>query len=904
MTTPNIRDTATDLTTPALSADIKLLGNLLGVVIREQHGDTAFDLVEHIRASAKARRKDDPEATEHMTRTIRHLSLDSKRVLIKAFSNYFQLINIAEDQQRIRVLRQREGSGHLDESIYDAVRSLHEAGLSAAEMQNLLNQLRVRLVLTAHPSEAKRKEVLIKLRQIADLIALRDRQALLPREQQRLETTLMEEIEELWQTRPTRASRTTVADEVDFGLYFITSVIMDVVISIYDELQDALETYYPAADWSNPPGLLRFASWIGGDRDGNPNVTSDVTLQTLRTLRDAARHVYMAEVTFLREHLTQAQDEVHVSEALQEAVQTHGEIAGLYPGEIYRQQMEIIRRKLEADTYRTSRELLADLLLVQDSLRENRGQHVANGALLRLIRKVRLFGLHLVPLDIREDARLHAAALDELFRHYGLTDNYLDMPEADKQALLTREIVNPRPFFPVDVSPFSETTQRVIATWRMIAEAHKLYTPIVIDSVIASMSQQPSDILAMLMLAKEVGIQKDVDLVPLFETIDDLHAAPGIMTTLFNNPEYRKYLDARGVRRGPRQQIMLGYSDSSKDGGYLASNWNLYMAQQTLTETCTAHGISLHLFHGRGGSIGRGGGPTNRAILSQPPMSLRGGIKITEQGEVIAYRYSNAEIARRHLHQVMHASLLALGIPQEHEVRSEWRAAMDALSETGRVAYRQFVYETPGFMEYWQQATPIHELSMLPISSRPARRKSGGGFADMRAIPWVFSWMQSRAIIPSWYGVGTALEQFCAQDTNNLTMLREMYRRWPFFKAVIENAQLDVAKADMGIAELYASLVKDEAVRETIFGQMKREHERTVQMISRILDQPEILDNMPVIQRSIERRNPYVDPLNFIQVELLRELRQLSPDSPEYEAVLSAALATVNGVAAGLKVTG
>jgi phosphoenolpyruvate carboxylase len=900
----NIRDTSTDLTTPALSADIRLLGNLLGVVIREQHGDTAFDLVEHIRASAKDRRRGNDEATAQMIRTIRHLSLDSRRVLIKAFSNYFQLINIAEDQQRIRVLRQREGSGHLDESIYDAVSTLHEAGITAEQMQALLNQLRVRLVLTAHPSEAKRKEVLIKLRQIADLMATRDLQALLPREQAAIETTLLEEVEELWQTRPTRASRTTVADEVDFGLYFITSVIMDVVIGIYDELQGALETHYPDADWTNPPGLLRFASWIGGDRDGNPNVTSDVTLQTLRTLRDAARQVYRAEVTYLREHLTQAEDEVDVSDALLEAVQSHGEVAGLYPGEIYRQQMEIIRRKLEKDTYTTSRELLDDLLIVQDSLRDHRGEHVGSGALLRLIRKVRLFGLHLVPLDIREDARLHAAALDELFRHYGLAEKYLDMPEADKQALLTREIVNPRPFFPVDPTPFSDTTQRVIATWRMIATAHNLYTPIVIDSVIASMSQQPSDILAMLMLASEVGIQNDVDLVPLFETIDDLHAAPSIMTALFNNPEYRKYLDARGVRRGPRQQVMLGYSDSSKDGGYLASNWNLYVAQQTLTETCLAHGISLHLFHGRGGSIGRGGGPTNRAILSQPPMSLRGGIKITEQGEVIAYRYGNAAIARRHLHQVMHASLVALGIPQEHEVRPEWREAMDALSEAGRVAYRQFVYDTPGFIEYWQQATPINELSRLPISSRPARRKSGGGFADMRAIPWVFSWMQSRAIMPSWYGVGTALEQFSAQADGNLDRLREMYRRWPFFKAVIENEQLDVAKADMGIAELYASLVPDASVRDRIFTQMREEHERACRMIAHILEQDEILDNMPVIQRSIERRNPYVDPLNFIQVDLLRQLRQLEPDSPEYESTLSAVLATVNGVAAGLKVTG
>ncbi|MBZ0301311.1 MAG: phosphoenolpyruvate carboxylase [Anaerolineae bacterium] len=891
----------------ALSTDIRLLGGLLGEIIREQHGEASFALVEQIRASAKARRDrsgTNQDQTNDLAAAIRELDLEAREVLIKAFGNYFQLINIAEDQQRVRVLRQREADGVLDESVDAAIRTLHEAGVTAEQIQDLFNQLRVRLVLTAHPSEAKRKEVLIKLRTIADMIARQDLQDLLPREQAGMEAQIKEEIEELWQTPATRTTRKTVADEVDFGLYFLTSTIMDVALDVYDDIERSLNAYYPETDWSQPPGLLRYASWIGGDRDGNPNVTSDVTLQTLQTQREAARQVYLQEVALLRDHLTQSVEEIGVSHALQRAIEAVGYPEEFYPGEIYRQQLDIIWNRLKRDEYHDSRELLNDLLLIDESLRQNKGAHVANGSLRRLIRKVRLFGLHLMPLDIREDARLQIATLDELFRHYGLVENYATLPEEEKQALLNREIGNPRPFFPTDTSQFSEIVQRVIATWRMIGDAHRRYSPIVIDTVIASMCQFPSDVLGMLLMATEVGVQEDVELVPLFETIDDLYHGSEIMKVLFKNETYWNYMLARGKRRGLHQQIMIGYSDSSKDGGYLASNWHLYRAQQLLTETCEAHGVSLQLFHGRGGSIGRGGGPTNRAILSQPPSSLKGGIKITEQGEVIAYRYTNATIGRRHLHQIMHAMLLALGTPQvmDTDVKPEWREAMSTLSEVSRRAYRTFVYETPGFLDYWYQATPINELARLPISSRPAKRASSGGFGSIRAIPWIFSWMQSRAIVPSWFGVGTALQHF--SEHNGLDLLHEMYRAWPFFHAVIENVQLDVAKADMGIAALYASLVADEQVRSVIFGQIKAEHERTCDMLCAVLEQDELLSHSPVIKRSIERRNPYVDPLNFIQVALLAELRTLEPDTPEYDAVLRAVLSTISSIAAGMKTTG
>ena len=444
----------------------------------------------------------------------------------------------------------------------------------------------------------------------------------------------------------------------------------------------------------------------------------------------------------------------------------------------------------------------------------------------------------------------------------------------------------------------------MIATWRMIAKAHQQYGPGVIDTSIASMSQYPSDVLAMQLFATEAGVADHLDIVPLFETVDDLKAAPAVMTALFENEVYSRHLKHRPTYGGLLgQEIMIGYSDSNKDGGYLASNWNLYQAQESLAETCAQRGISLRLFHGRGGSIGRGGGPTNRAILSQPPGSLHGEIKITEQGEVIGYRYANAAIAWRHLGQVMNAIFTAVGTPTTSQVDPAWHTTMETLSESGRKAYRRFVYETDGFLTYWQQATPMNELANMRIGSRPVKRKKGG-FDAIRAIPWVFSWMQSRAIIPSWYGVGHALETFCEESPDHLPMLQQMYAEWPFFTILIENVELDVAKADMEIAELYSGLVKDNALRERIFTDMREEHRRTCDTICLVTGQNELLDNMPVIKRSIAGRNPYVDPLNFIQVELLRELRELEPDTENHQAVLREVLATVSGIAAGMKTTG
>lgn len=891
-----------------ISDDIHLLGNLLGDTIRNQQGDAGLQLVEQIRSLARARRQGDETATDRLSQQISALPLQDLNVLTNAFSNYFQLINIAEDQQRLRVLEEREVSGTIRETIADAITTLEEQAMTPEEVRKALQQLRFRFVLTAHPSESKRQEILILLANIATLLDELRNCPEISRKKRQIECSFQEKIETLLQTQQVRDRQKTVADEVQYGLYYLTSVIMDATVDIYADLQEALNHSFPEENWRELPSILSYASWIGGDRDGNPNVTPFATLDTLETMRNAAREVYLSEVSQLRDLLTQSTHLTPVSPQLGSLLREDASLAILYPNEPYRQQLERIRRHLELDEYFSASELLDDLLPMAQSLRQFGGENVAGGRLHRLIHKVRHFGLHLLPLDIREDAGLIRNALDEIFRSYGICDEYANAPEAEKLRILEREIANHRPLIPRDTSHFSDATRMIIDTWEMIAVAQQRFGSIVIDTVISSMSQNASDVLAMLLLAKEVGVEKNLDVVPLFETIADLREAPSMMFTLFETPVYREYLQNRADGQRQRQQIMLGYSDSGKDGGYFASNWELYQAQRSLTAVCNEAGVSLQLFHGRGGSIGRGGGPTNRAILSQPPGGMQGGVKITEQGEVIAYRYANPGIARRHLHQVLNAAILQATQGNDsaasHSLRHAWWDAMTILAETSRRVYRSFVYDNADFLDYWQQATPIHEISQLRISSRPASRRTKAGFAAMRAIPWVFSWVQSRTIIPSWFGVGSALEQFCMAAESNLALLQAMYREWPFFQNTIQNLEMDVAKADMGIAQLYSRLVDDEDMAERQFSWIQSEHQKTADWVCKITQQAALLDSMPVIQHSITRRNPYVDPINFIQVELLHRYRQASEDDPERPALLRAVLDSINGIAAGMKTTG
>ncbi len=896
-----------DAVREAISADIHLLGDLLGEVIVEQEGEALFELEERVRALAKERRSGEQAAASELDALVASLDLAQADFLTKAFATYFRLVNIAEETQRVRVLRSRERArgGHIRESVSEAVVGFRRARLSAEDLRSLLSSLSIRPVLTAHPTEAKRDVVLAKARRIGESLHRLDVHRLLPREAAAEIADIREEIVGLWQTTPTRSASPSVLDEVDHGLYFLGATLMDVVPQVYAELEAALASEYPENRWRLPP-FLRFGSWMGGDREGNPFVKPETTLAAIRAARETARSEYRARVLDLSDHLTQFLGEVDASDELlfsiaEDAARYPGLGSSLprrFPGELYRQKLILITRKLEDDAYPTTADLLADLALIERSLRQHRGASVAAGRLRRLMRQVQVFGLNLVVLDVRQHSSSHAHALGELLARSGVCDGYAGLPEAERQAILTNEIRHGGvPLPPGEL--LSPVAGDVVETFRMIREAHQRFGRDCITAYVVSLTQGASDLLAVLLLAQGVGISHDLDIVPLFESVQDLRAAPRIMADLFTNLSYSRHLAARDRR----QQVMIGYSDSNKEAGYLAANWELHQAQRNLVRVCREHGDALELFHGRGGSIERGGGPTNRSILAEPPGSVAGRLKITEQGEVIAERYTNPHIAYRHLSQVVNAVLRASAPHRTRAIAADWESALVETAECARRAYRELVCETPGFEEYFRQATPIDEIVSLQIGSRPARRHEGG-IDGLRAIPWVFAWMQSRVLLPGWYGLGTALRAYCDRSPECQERLRAMYRRWGFFATVIDNAQMALAKADMPIGRLYADLVRDAALRDEIYGRIEAEHELASRMVVAVTNQESLLDHEPELQHSIGRRNPYVDPLNYVQVELLRRLRSLDEDDPQRADIAEAILRTINGIASAMKNTG
>jgi phosphoenolpyruvate carboxylase len=541
---------------------------------------------------------------------------------------------------------------------------------------------------------------------------------------------------------------------------------------------------------------------------------------------------------------------------------------------------------------------LDELRMVQQSLCDYPGgQRLAEGRLATLVRQVEIFGFHLATLDVRQHADRHRSALAEVFQRYGL--DYGDWPEARRAELLTAELLNPRPLTPHHLD-FTEETNETLESFRLIRRAHERVGHRAVENYVISMTTGASDVLAVLLMAKDAGIADDINVVPLFETVADLHAAPAIMEELFENPAYRQHLE----KLGWAQQIMIGYSDSNKDGGYLTANWELHLAQRALAATCARHDITLTLFHGRGGSVGRGGGPANKAILAQPPESVRGRLKLTEQGEAITTRYANWELAHRHLEQIVHAVLLSSGKrPYIGPSRGgAWQQAMEALSPLAEEHYRRLVHESPEMLRYFHDATPINQIGRLNIGSRPAKRKATAGIQDLRAIPWVFAWTQSRVTLPGWYPLGTAFTQWAGDDPERWALFSTMYHEWPFFRATIDNAQMSMRKADMLIAEVYSTLADEEA-RQTIFPTLRAEFERTEKAILRLTAQKDLLENEPWLQRSIRVRNPYIDPMNYIQVALIHRLSE-QPDGPDAEDLRRVILLSVNGIAAGLRNTG
>ncbi len=793
-------------------------------------------------------------------------------------------------------------------------------------------------MLTAHPTEAKRRTILGKTRRISAHLAAVDHPLVTAQERQELEEAVLREIAAIWQSDEVRARRPTVQDEVRNGLFYFDQVLWEVLPSLYRDLRRALAAHYPEARFAIPP-FLRFGSWIGGDRDGNPHVTVEATWETLRLHKELALRKHLEGLSRLWGALSQSVAQMGASAELRASVEaeeaTLGE-AGLSlqdrdEREFYRRKLVCMHLRLEATlratsrevatapswAYRRAAELAADLALIQQSLADNRGGRWADGPVQTAMDQVRIFGFHLAPLDLRQDAAVIRAALAEVARAVRLTEGDLrDLPEAERAALLTREIQSPRPLIPpAHLARFSPETTEAIALFHLIQRVWTEEAPEAIGAVILSMTRQPSDLLATLLLAKEAGLlvrdgeetRSGIDLAPLFEKIQALGDAPAIMNAVYANSAYRSHLEARGGV----QEVMLGYSDSSKDGGYLTSNWELYVAQEGLAAGAAAAGVRLRLFHGRGGTVGRGGGPMHEAIHAQPPGTVRGRIKITEQGEMIHYKYGDAAVAARNLELVASAVLeTSAGIQGTTALDPAWPAMMAALSERACRAYRGLVVEDPGLFRYFQEATPVQEISRLNIASRPAWRRAAGTLEDLRVIPWVFAWVQSRHYLPGWYGLGAALGEFVAEDpVRHLAILQQMYRAWPFFSRLIDNAQMTMCKADMGIAHRYASLVEDPVVRERIFGRIREEYEATRAVLLRITLQQELLDNDPALQRSLQLRNPYVDPLSYIQVSLLRELRALQKAgvgtrAREEEALREPLHLTINGIATAMRSTG
>jgi phosphoenolpyruvate carboxylase len=908
-----------------LSATIHLLGDTLGEVISELESPALFESEERIRSLTKGRRGGDRSAAAHLRSEVAALDAQAARGVAAAFTLYFELVNLAEEAYRVSTLRQREGEKYpepTDESIGQAVAALKEEGVSAEQMSALVRDLQIELVLTAHPTEAKRRSILSKLQRVSGLIQTLNSPGALPREQDEARAALHTEIAALWLTDRVRSVRPSVTDEVRTGLFFVGEVFWEVLPRIYAELEAALARYYPEGGLTVQHPWLRLASWIGGDRDGNPNVTPEVTAETLRLHRGLAVEHHRRALQALSRRFSVSGRRLPPPPALQAWLKRHHPLAphaayleSRYPDEPYR----LVLAQLAADLAEASEDAmtarllstaphaariqLRDLTDPLDAMRSVVPPVIADGLLRTIQRQLDIFGLHSARLDIREHSARLAAALGEVLRALNIYPAFEQASGPERRALLTRLLSAPPPALATHVGVTAETA----ATWSLfglIGRARSIYGRDLIGPFIISMASDAADVLAVLLLARWTDSADGLQIVPLIETLADLEAAPRILSSLFDVDVYRRHLAACG----DEQMVMVGYSDSNKDGGYLAANWALYQAQETIAQVCHDHGVKLTLFHGRGGSIARGGGPANRAIRAQPPGTVGGRFRLTEQGEIISVRYGDPNLAHRHLEQVVNAVLLASAPPDVAKagtVPPTWRRAMQAMSAAAWQCYRSLVYETPGFADFWQSATPIAEITQLHIGSRPAARpksKKPGApdIASMRAIPWVFSWMQSRFNLPGWYGLGSGL-----QAGVSLSLLQDMYMAWPFFRTLLDNVEMSLLKADMDIAALYAELVADRALAESFVTTIRAEYDRTRSAVLPITGHRQLLDGDPVIQRSVVLRNPYVDPLNYIQVETLRRLRAL-PDAegPEAEDLWQVMVVTINGIAAGLRNTG
>jgi phosphoenolpyruvate carboxylase len=905
-----------------LRNDIRLLGRILGDTIRDQEGASIFEIVERIRqTSIRFHRDDDRSARRELEALIDDLSPEQTVQIVRAFSYFSHLANIAEDQHHIRRTRahQRAGSAPRPGTIQYAMRRAGAAGIGPAEIRQFFDTALVSPVLTAHPTEVRRKSTLTREMEIAALLDWSDR-IRTAEETAEAEQKIRCAILTLWQTSLLRQTKLTVLDEVTNGISYYDYTFLRGLPRFYGDVEDQLSAVDPEQSAREVPSFLRIGTWIGGDRDGNPFVTADVLRQTLRTQSTRALKFYLDELHELGGELSLSNRLIRTSEKLTLLAEHSPDRSPHRHSEPYRLAISGIYARLSAtarvlDDFEATRHPVAsappyacvddvqkDLTILHESLVANGSRLLAQGRLRTLRRALDCFGFHLACVDLRQNSDVHERMIAELLEAVIPGLNYKEMSEDERIALLVRELSTARPL----TSPFvaySDEVRAELTVLQSAAQAQKTYGADAITSCIISKSEGVSDLLELALLLKEVGIitpecRSSVNIVPLFETIADLQVSAKVMAQLFEVPQYRKILESRGNI----QEVMLGYSDSNKDGGFVTSGWELYKAEIGLIEVFRRHGIMLRLFHGRGGSVGRGGGPSYDAILAQPGGAVTGQIRITEQGEIIASKYSNAEVGRRNLEILAAATLEATLLPERQIAPDgEFSEAMQVLSDAAFSAYRGLVYDTEGFEKYFWTSTVITEIATLNIGSRPASRKKTTQIQDLRAIPWVFSWAQCRLMLPGWYGFGSAVNAFVsAHPDRGIPFLARMYKEWPFFKTLLSNMDMVLAKSSIAIASRYAELVQDVVLRESVFNRIRDEWHASIRAVLAIMGNQRLLQDNPLLERSIRNRFPYLDPLNHIQLELLKLHRATGNNAK----VLTGIQLTINGISAGLRNSG
>ncbi len=925
----------------ALRARVKLLGTLLGNVLHSQTGGRVFAAVETLRQGYIALRKeDDPEERKRLIKLISSLDPETLTHVIRAFSIYFNLVNIAEDQNQYLQRREAQISGEPWMGTFPhTISALKEEGVTPEQLQTLLSSMLYMPVFTAHPTESKRRSIMENLRDIFNTAALLDDPRLTEEEAEEITEALENRIGVLWRTDEVRDQRPRVADEIRLGLYYARGTLFDAVPQVYRSLEKAIASNYGRHNDGSPivnvPSFLRFGSWIGGDRDGNPNVKPETTELAMRLQAQMVLIQYIQRIRALGKELTQSSNLCKPTRELLESIEwdenlikeVFGDKPDRFATEPYRRKLYIMRFRLESNlvliknrirgksdkvkpwAYASEAEFLKDLHLIRDSLIGHSDLGSANGALKDLIRLVETFGFYLWKLDIRQESTLHSETVADIFKSMG-RENYAQLDEDQRLALLADSIGDEN-LPAVDESKLSEQSREILAVFHVMANLREELSPEAFSSYVISMTHEASHIMEVMFLARLAGLAGrrgddwfcHISISPLFETVEDLAHIEPVMSRLLDNQTYATLLAANDNF----QEVMLGYSDSCKDGGILASVWNLYEAQRRITKLTSAHGVQCRLFHGRGGTVGRGGGPTHDAILAQPEGTVHGQIKFTEQGEVLSFKYSHIHTAVYEL-SVGASGLLKASrnlIEPADGDRLDYLGIMEKLTEMGEQQYRQLTEQTPSFLDYFYDATPVSEIALMNIGSRPSHRKKGDRTkGSVRAISWVFGWAQSRHTLPAWYGIGTALESWRSNDPTRLAKLQSMYLNWPFFRALISNTQMALFKADMNIAKEYAALCESPDTGREVYEMIRTEYQRTVNQILHITNNSSLLEDSPTLSLSLSRREPYLDPLNHIQVTLIKRFRELPDDDPEKEKWRIPMLRSINAIASGMRNTG